>query len=236
QGGGAPARAPSGPARHARPDGDLRGGRCGLRGRPRRRVRELRVPVGERVRAYAEGDGAGPPPPGCAPQPQEAHGGAGAIELRADADAGRRAGDAGGSRPEDSSGGGAHPAPAVGAGGGSQAPREDPVPAGGVHLPGDLHRPAGSGGLRHRQRLRLTPLPPAAGAEEEGDSLRTFNQAILVIRWVTTVLSVALALAGIQDGDLRLTIATSAIVAVTVFRTVRPLRYVDEVGPLLQLL
>lgn len=46
----------------------------------------------------------------------------------------------------------------------------------------------------------------------------------------------ALALAGIQDGDLRLTIATSAIVAVTVFRTVRPLRYGDEVGPLLQLL
>lgn len=53
---------------------------------------------------------------------------------------------------------------------------------------------------------------------------------------MTTVLSVALSITGIQDGDTRLAAATCAIVAVTLFRTVRPLRYGDELGPLLQLL
>lgn len=53
---------------------------------------------------------------------------------------------------------------------------------------------------------------------------------------MTTVLSVALSITGIQDGDTRLAAATCAIVAVTLFRTVRPLRYGDELGPLLQFL
>ena len=53
---------------------------------------------------------------------------------------------------------------------------------------------------------------------------------------MTTVLSVALAAPGIQDGEVRLAVATSAIVALTVYRTVRPLRYGHELGPLLQVL
>ncbi|MFP5256577.1 MAG: histidine kinase [Acidimicrobiia bacterium] len=53
---------------------------------------------------------------------------------------------------------------------------------------------------------------------------------------MTTVLSVALAAPRIQDGDGALVVATIAIVGLTVFRTVRPLRYGDELGPLLHVL
>ncbi len=90
--------------------------------------------------------------------------------------------------------GDAHEAPAVGAGEGGEAAGEDPVPAGPVHLPGDLRGAAGPGRLRHRQRVRLSRGDGASASLP--DSLRTFAQAILVIRWGTTAVSIASASPG----------------------------------------
>lgn len=53
---------------------------------------------------------------------------------------------------------------------------------------------------------------------------------------MTTVLSLALASPEMADGDLRLSVATAAIVALTIYRTIRPLRYGRDLVPLLQVL
>ena len=68
------------------------------------------------------------------------------------------------------------------------------------------------------------------------DSLGPFAQAILAIRWGTTAASVAVASPEIRAGDLRLLICSAALLAYAVYRTVRPLRYVDETSGLLLVL
>src|SRR3546814_13029392 len=90
-----------------------------------------------------------------------------------------------------------------------------------------MHRSAWSGGLGHRRRLRLNaqsrPLQVAVK-----DPLAPFAQAILVIRWGTTAVSLVLASTGLQDGDRGLLAACCALVAYTVLRTLRPLRFDDR--------
>jgi signal transduction histidine kinase len=66
-----------------------------------------------------------------------------------------------------------------------------------------------------------------------GDALAPFNQAVLVIRWGATFVSLVLASPDIQDGDVRLIVAGAALLAYTVFRTVLPLRYRDDLKSLL---
>ena len=65
--------------------------------------------------------------------------------------------------------------------------------------PGDLRGAAGSGGLGHRRRLRGTrpAAPPARPIAV--DTLAPFAQAILVIRWGTTVVSLAIASPDIRE-------------------------------------
>ena len=92
---------------------------------------------------------------------------------------------------------------------------------------------AGSGGLQHRWRARA-PLPfPDSGFS---DTLAPFAQAILVIRWGTTVVSLLLASPDLRDGDERLIVASAALLTYTLYRTVRPLRSRDELRSLLILL
>ncbi len=70
-----------------------------------------------------------------------------------------------------------------------------------------------------------------------GDSLSTFAQAVLVIRWGTTAVSVVLASPHIQDGEPRLIITSTFLLVYTLYRTVRPLHYGEEsTGNLLQVL
>ena len=68
------------------------------------------------------------------------------------------------------------------------------------------------------------------------DTLAPFAQAILVIRWGTTVVSLLLASPELRDGDAVLIVASAALLAYTLFRTVRPLRYADDLQSLLVVL
>src|SRR3546814_10057728 len=92
-----------------------------------------------------------------------------------------------------------------------------------------MHRSAWSGGLGHRRRLRLNaqsrPLQVAVK-----DPLAPFAQAVLVIRWGTTAVSLVLASTGLQNGDRGLLAACCALVAYTVLRTLRPLRFDDRLA------
>ena len=93
---------------------------------------------------------------------------------------------------------------------------------------------AGSGGLRTRRRLR--GVTPVAQESLQIDTLAPFAQAILVIRWGTTVVSLLLASPELRDGDGFLIVASAALLAYTLFRTVRPLRYRDDLSSLLVVL
>jgi len=79
----------------------------------------------------------------------------------------------------------------------------------------------------------VTPVRPDAVST---DTLAPFAQAILVIRWGTTVVSLLLASPELQDGDAVLIVASAALLAYTLFRTVRPLRYTDDLQSLLVVL
>ena len=56
------------------------------------------------------------------------------------------------------------------------------------------------------------------------DSLGSFSEAVLAVRWGTTAISLALASPDIADGDGGTLAAMAVLVALTAFRTVRPLR------------
>ncbi len=56
------------------------------------------------------------------------------------------------------------------------------------------------------------------------DHLRAFSEAVLAVRWGTTAISIALASADLADGDTPTLLSVGLIVAVTVYRTIRPLR------------
>jgi signal transduction histidine kinase len=79
----------------------------------------------------------------------------------------------------------------------------------------------------------VTPVAPDSLAT---DNLAPFTQAILVIRWGTTVVSLLLASPELRDGDGVLIVASSALLAYTLFRTVRPLKYREDVASLLLVL
>ncbi|MEO7572032.1 MAG: GAF domain-containing sensor histidine kinase [Acidimicrobiales bacterium] len=68
------------------------------------------------------------------------------------------------------------------------------------------------------------------------DTLAPFAQAILVIRWGTTAVSVAIASPDMRGGDARTLVGAGALLAYTFYRTVRPLRYGDETAGLLRVL
>jgi signal transduction histidine kinase len=59
---------------------------------------------------------------------------------------------------------------------------------------------------------------------------------VLVIRWGTTAVSLMLASPGIQDGDIRLIVTSSALLLYTIYRTSRPLRYGEDTTSLLSVL
>ena len=63
-----------------------------------------------------------------------------------------------------------------------------------------------------------------------------FGQAILVIRWGTTVVSLVLAATDVMDREERLTVACALLLAYSVLRTIWPLRYQDELRSLLAVL
>ena len=58
----------------------------------------------------------------------------------------------------------------------------------------------------------------------------------MVIRWGTTVVSLLLALSDVRDGDERLVVSCALLLAYSVFRTIRPLRYRDDLPSLLAVL
>jgi signal transduction histidine kinase len=94
---------------------------------------------------------------------------------------------------------------------------------------------AGSGGLRRRRRMRAQ-TPVAAADPGPTDTLAPFGQAIMVIRWGTTVVSLLLASPDLRNGDQRLIVASAALLGYSLFRTIRPLRYGDELRGLLVVL
>ena len=79
-------------------------------------------------------------------------------------------------------------------------------------------------------------MTPVAQESLQIDTLAPFAQAILVIRWGTTVVSLLLASPELRDGDGFLIVASAALLAYTLFRTVRPLRYRDDLSSLLVVL
>lgn len=80
----------------------------------------------------------------------------------------------------------------------------------------------------------MTPeVTPAATTEI--DSLAPFHQAILVIRWGTAAVALALAGGSLADDAVLLT-SCVALLAYTIYRTLRPLRYGDELRGLLLVL
>lgn len=60
------------------------------------------------------------------------------------------------------------------------------------------------------------------------DALSPFAQAILIIRWGATAVSLVLASPDIQDVDRGLIAASALLLASTIYRTVRPLQYGDD--------
>ncbi|MDP1819655.1 MAG: histidine kinase [Acidimicrobiales bacterium] len=64
----------------------------------------------------------------------------------------------------------------------------------------------------------------------QGDSLASFGQAILALRWSTTAICLALASSDIQDGDVATAGATLVVVVYTVLRTIRPIRFRAELA------
>lgn len=68
------------------------------------------------------------------------------------------------------------------------------------------------------------------------NTLRTFAQAILIIRWGTTAVSLVLAGPDIGDGNVRIITFAALLLGYTGFRTVRPLRYGDDTTSLLLVL
>jgi signal transduction histidine kinase len=115
----------------------------------------------------------------------------------------------------------------------SQAPGRGRARSAPLHLSED-RQVAGSGGLQHRWRSRS--LPPLLPETASSDTLAPFAQAILVIRWGTTVVSLLLAGPDLRDGDERLVVASAALLTYTLYRTVRPLGYRDDLRSLLVLL
>lgn len=89
------------------------------------------------------------------------------------------------------------------------------------------------GGRRRPWRSRA-PLPHSPSGFS--DTLAPFAPAIQVIRWGTTVVSLLLASPDLRDGDERLVVASAALLTYTLYRTVRPLRYRDELRGLVVLL
>jgi signal transduction histidine kinase len=119
----------------------------------------------------------------------------------------------------------------VGAGAGGEAAREDPVPAGAVHLPRRPDRRAGAGRVADRPGV---PLITAAGRGD--DRIAPFRPPLLAIRWGTTAVGLALASSGIADGDRWVLACCAVILGYTVYRTFRPLVYVDDTRSLLRVL
>jgi signal transduction histidine kinase len=68
------------------------------------------------------------------------------------------------------------------------------------------------------------------------NSLGSFSEAILAVRWGTAAISLALASPGIADGDGGTLVALGALVAFTAYRTIRPLRDAGDTRFIVQLL
>ncbi len=68
------------------------------------------------------------------------------------------------------------------------------------------------------------------------NTLKTFAQAVLVIRWGTTAVSLVLASPQIGRTELRVTVAAVLLLLYTIYRTARPLRYGDDTASLLVVL
>jgi signal transduction histidine kinase len=66
------------------------------------------------------------------------------------------------------------------------------------------------------------------GRRDGTDSLISFSQAILVVRWCTTAAVLVLASPDLSDGDDRLILAGAALLAYTLYRAVRP---IGDSGP-----
>jgi signal transduction histidine kinase len=82
----------------------------------------------------------------------------------------------------------------------------------------------------------VTPVASVTPDAVTTDTLAPFAQAILVIRWGTTVVSLLLASPDLRDGDQALLIASAAVLGYTLYRTIRPLKYTDDLRSLLVVL
>lgn len=103
-----------------------------------------------------------------------------------------------------------------------------------VHPPMETSGATGSSRLRRRGRVQLIP---GAAVARPTDTLVTFAQAILVIRWGTTAVSLILASSDLaSDQQPRLIVASVVLLAYTIFRTVRPMRTGDDPTALLLVL
>jgi signal transduction histidine kinase len=71
------------------------------------------------------------------------------------------------------------------------------------------------------------------GGAQTLNALKSFGQAVLVIRWGTTAVSVALASPQLGDGEPRFVAAAVVLLVYTAFRSLRPLRYGDDTASLL---
>ena len=153
---------------------------------------------------------------------REAHGGARTIKLRAAAGSGRRSGDVPDESPED-------------------LPRGEGSAAGALSRSEARHASAGTdGGATGSSRLLTSGrahLVPGASVARTGDTLATFDQAVLGIRWGTTAVSLVLASSDLSaDPEPRLIGASVFLLAYTIFRTVRPLKTGDDPTALLSVL
>jgi signal transduction histidine kinase len=111
----------------------------------------------------------------------------------------------------------------VGAREGGQAADQDPVPARRTDLPADLHR-----GPRARRLTDRPGLQLVRGERRGADRLTAFAPAITAIRWATAAVGVALSAPEIAGGSVSRLFWCSCVVAYTLYRSFRPIRYVDD--------
>jgi len=92
----------------------------------------------------------------------------------------------------------------------------------------DPSHTAGSGAGVSIRGLRVTSGGPRRPSTPSPDTTAPFRPPILIIRVGTTAISAILALGPLFDGDYETAAWAAAIVAYTVFRTLRPLRFEDD--------
>jgi signal transduction histidine kinase len=118
-----------------------------------------------------------------------------------------------------------------------EAPIDDWIPAPRVMAPTTNRAKPQSFAARLRQVAESTDGTATEDAlADPVDRVAAFAPAILVIRWTTTLASLALTITRFNEGDWNVVLWCGVILAYTVIRTTRPIRYTGNIRSLVEVL